>query len=144
MFTRNKNGRIFKPGVPLYKDLSNKAIELAAEFPIREVGRKLLIQPLTVSRYVKLYRDKGNIDPAPRTHMRTASKLSLADSILLETLVESKGSTSLNEIKSQLSNFGGCGEVSISTILRHVRNKLPSARKYSSKRLGKFALRSAK
>ena len=116
MFTRNKYRRNFKPGVPLYRDLSNKAIELAAEFPIREVGRRLRIQPLTVSRYVKLYRDKGNIDPAPRTHMRTASKLSLADSILLETLVESKGSTSLNEIKSQLSNFGGCGEVSISTI----------------------------
>ena len=57
-------------------------MELAAEFPIRKVGRKLRIQPLTVLiRYMKLYRDKGNIDSAPRTHMRTASKLSLADSI---------------------------------------------------------------
>ena len=76
--------------------------------------------------------------------MRTASKLSLADLILLQTLVESKGSTSFSKIKSQLSNFGGCGEVSISTISRHVRNKLPNARKYLNKRLGKFALRSAK
>ena len=35
--------------------------------------------------------------------------------------------------------IGGCGEVAISTISRHVRNKLPSARKYSRKRLGKCA-----
>ena len=75
-------------GVPLCRDLRNEAIELAAELPIREVGRRLRIQPSTVSRYVKLYRDKGNTDPAPRTHMQTASKLSLADSILLETLVK--------------------------------------------------------
>ena len=129
----------FKPGVPLCRDLRNEVIELAAKFPVREVGRRLHIQPLTVSRYVKLYWDKGNTDPAPRMHMQTVSELSLADTILLETLVESKGSTSLNKINSQLSNFGGCEEVSISTTLRHVCNKLPSARKYSSKQLGKFA-----
>ena len=110
--------------MPLCRDLRNEAIELAAEFTIREVGRRLRIQPLIVSRYVKLYWDKGNIDPAPRTHMLTASKLSLADLILLETLVESKGSTSLNEIKFQLSNFGGCGKVSISTVSRHVCKKV--------------------
>ena len=34
------------------------------------------------------------LDPAPRVHMQTVSKLSLADLILLETLVESKESTS--------------------------------------------------
>ena len=90
-----------KPGVPLCRNLRNEAIELAAKFPIYKVGRGLRIQPLTVSRYMKFYWDKGNIDPAPRTYMRTASKLSLADSILLETLVKGKASTSLNEIKSQ-------------------------------------------
>ena len=139
MFTINKYGRNFKPGVPLSRDLRNEAIELAAEFPIREVGRRLRIQPSTVSRYAKLYREKGNIDPAQRTHKRTASKLSLADSILLETIVESKGSTSLNEMKYQLSNFGHCGDISISTISRHVRKKLPSTKQYSRKRMGKCA-----
>ena len=113
MFTRikyQKYGRNFKPGVPLCRDLRNEALELATDPPIREVGRRLHIQPLT--RYAKLYWDKGiNIGSAPRTHMRTASKLSLADLKLLETLVESKRSTSLNEIKSQLSSFSGCGEV---------------------------------
>ena len=57
MFTRikyQKYGRNFKLGVPLCRDLKNEAIELAAEFPIREVGRKLRIQLLTVSRYGKL------------------------------------------------------------------------------------------
>ena len=36
------------------RDLRNEAIELAAEFLIRKVGRRLRIQPLTVSRCVKL------------------------------------------------------------------------------------------
>ena len=65
-----------------------------------------------------------------------------ADSILIETLVESKGTSPLNKIKSKLSNFVFCGKVSISTISRRVHNKLPSARK--CKWLGKFVLRSAK
>ena len=137
MFTRIKYGRNLKPGVPLCRYLRNEAIELAAAFLIREIGRRLRIQPFNVSRYVKLYRDKGSIDPAPRTHMRTASKLSLVDSILLETLVESKGSTSLKEIKSQLSNFGGCGELSISTISRHVRNKSSKCKNVFTQMVGK-------
>ena len=42
-------------------------------------------------------------------------------------------------MKSELSNFGDCGEVSTSTISRHVRNRLPSTKSYSRKRLGKCA-----
>ncbi|XP_044167748.1 uncharacterized protein LOC122951772 [Acropora millepora] len=65
--------------------------------------------------------------------------MSLGDSMLLETIVQGKGSTSLKEIKSELSNFGDCGELSLSTLSRHVRKNLPSGKDYSRKRLGKCA-----
>ena len=107
--------------------------------PIREVSRRLRIRPSTVSKYAKMYREKGDIEPFPRKHIRTRSKLSFGDSMLLETIVQTKGSTSLKEMKSELSNFGDCGEVSTSTISRHVRNRLPSTKSYSRKRLGKCA-----
>ena len=107
--------------------------------PIREVSRRLRIRPSTVSKYAKMYREKGDIKPFPRKHIRTRSKLSFGDSMLLETIVQTKGSTSLKEMKSELSNFGDCGEVSTSTISRHVRNRLPSTKSYSRKRLGKCA-----
>ena len=59
--------------------------------------------------------------------------------MLLETIVQSKGSTSLKEIKSEFSNFGDCGELSLSTLSRHVRKNLPNGKDYSRKRLGKCA-----
>ena len=107
--------------------------------PIREVSRRLRIRPSTVSKYAKMYREKGDIEPFPRKHIRTRSKLSFDDSLLLETIVQTKGSTSLKEMKSELSNFADCREVSTSTISRHVRNRLPSTKSYSRKRLGKCA-----
>ena len=61
--------------------------------------------------------------------------------MLLETIVQSKGFTSesLKEMKSELSNFGDCGELSLSTLSRHVRKNLPSGKDYSRKRLRKCA-----
>ena len=90
-------------------------------------------------KYTKQYRETGNIDPLSRKHIRTPSKLSFGDSMLLETIVQSKGPTSLKEIKSELSNFGYCGELSLTTLSRHVRKNLPSGKDYSRKRLGKCA-----
>ena len=79
----------------------------------------------TVHKYTKQYRETGNIDPLSRKHIRTLSKLSFGDSMLLETIVQRKGSTSLKEIKSEFSNFGcDWGELSLSTLSRHVRNSL--------------------
>jgi hypothetical protein len=112
---------------------------MAAVFPIREVSRQLRVRPSTVSKYVKQYRETGNVDPLPRNHLRTPSKLSFDDSILLETIVQTKGSTSIREIKEHLIDFAGCGELSNPTISRHVRKNLPSAVDYSRKRLGKCA-----
>ena len=139
MFSINKYGRNFKPGIPLSKDFRNEVIQMAATRPISEICERYRINRSTVHKYTKQYRETGNIDPLSRKHIRTRSKLSFGDSMLLETIVQSKGSTSLKEIKAELTNFGDCGELSLSTLSRHVRKNLPSGKDYSRKRLGKCA-----
>ena len=110
-------------------------IQMAAIRPISEIYRRYRINcsTLTVHKYTK-YRETGNIDPLSRKHIRTPSKLLYGDSMLLETIVRSKGSNSLKEMKSEFSNFGDCGELSLSTLLKHVRKNLPSGKDYSRKR----------
>ena len=61
------------------------------------------------------------------------SKVTYEDSILLETIIGGSGVTSLSEIQSELDTTADCGRVSLSTISRHIRNKLPSGNKYSRK-----------
>ena len=139
MFSLNKYGRNFKPGIPLSKDVNNEMNQMAATRPIREICERYRINRSTVHKYTKQYRETGNIDPLSRKHIRTLIKLLFGDSMLLETIVQSKGSTSLKEIKSELSNFGDCGELSLSMLSRHVGENLPSCKDYSRKRLGKCA-----
>ena len=136
----NSDGRIYKPGVGLPIPIRYEAIHLAKSMSVREVGRKLRIRSSTVSKYVKRYRETGTVESSQRNHIRTPSKLTFEDSVLLETIVENKGSTSLKEMQSELSDFGDCGEISTSTISRHVRHHLPSNKNYSPKRMGKSAV----
>ena len=103
---------------------------MAATRPISEICERYRINRSTVHKYTKQYCETGNIEPLSRKHIRTRSKLSFGDSMLVETIDQSKGSTSLKEIKSELSNFGDCGELSLSTLLRHVRKNLPSGKDY--------------
>ena len=112
---------------------------MAAIRPISEICERYRINRSTVHKYTKQYRETGNVEPLSRKHIRTRSKLSSGDSMSLETIVQSNGSTSLKEIKSELSNFGDSGELSLSTLSRHVRKNLPSGKDYSRKRLGKCA-----
>ena len=123
MFLINKYGRNFKPGIPLPKDFKNEVIQMAATRPITEICERYRINRSNVHKHTKQDRETGNIEPLSRKHIRTRSKLSFGDSMLLETIVQRKGSTSLKEIKSELSNFGDCGELSLSTLSRHVRKK---------------------
>ena len=112
---------------------------MVATRPISEICERYRINRSTVHKCTKQYRETGNIELLSRKHIRTGIKLSFGDSMLLETIVQSKGSTSLKEIKSELSNFDDCGELSLSTLSRHVRKSLPSGKDYSRKRLGKCA-----
>ena len=137
MYAVNKFGRSYKPGTHLSEDLRHQVIELSQHGSFRSVGRRLRIQPTTVSKISKQYREMGHIELLPRNHVRIQSKLSFADSLLLETLVNHKGTSSLKEMQKQLNEFGDCGLISLTTISRHVRYKLPSIREYSRKRLGK-------
>ena len=90
---------------------------MAATCPITEICERYRINRSNVHKHTKQDRETGNIEPLSR------SKLSFGDSMLLETIVQRKGFTSLKEIKSELSNFGDCGELSLSTLSRHVRKK---------------------
>ena len=112
---------------------------MAATRPISDLCERYRLNRSTVHKYTEHYRETGNIEPLSRKHIRTRSKLSFGDSMLQETIVQSKGSTSLNARKSELSNFGDYGELSLSTLSRHVRKNLPSGKDYSHKRLGKCA-----
>ena len=64
---------------------------MAAVRPISEICERYRINRLTAHKYTKqLYRVTGNIDPLLRKHIRTSSKLQFDDSMLLETVVQSK------------------------------------------------------
>ena len=65
--------------------------------------------------------------------MSSPSELSYGGSILLETIVEAAGTTSLSEIQSEIEVAEDCSSVSLSTISRHTKNKLPSNRRYTRK-----------
>ena len=103
IFSINKYGRNLKPGSPLFKDFRNEVIQMAATRPISEICKRYRINRSTVHKYTKQYREIGNIDPLLRKHIRTPSKLSFGDSMLLKTIFQSKGSASLKEIKSELN-----------------------------------------
>ena len=137
MYSVNKLGRNYKVGVPLSDDYRHRVLELSQNHSCREVSDILGIQPSTVSNILKRYRATGQTASLPKDHVRTESKLSFQDSLLLETIVSHKGSTSLTEMQEQLNEHGDCGVLSLNTISRNVRHNLPSGQKYSRKRLGK-------
>lgn len=138
MFSVNKFGRSYKQGDSLSLDLRAQIVELSGNTSMREIARRFRIDPSTVSRILKRYEQHGTVAPDSRDHTRTLKKLTFQDSILLETMVLNKGSTSLKELQADLNRFGNCGVLSQSTISKHVRNELPSGKHYSRKRLGKI------
>ena len=139
MFSINKKGRNYRKGVPLSSDLQNQVKELAQDYCFSEVGRRLCISKGAVSKIVKQYNLTGSTAPKKLNHVRTVPRCTFQDSILLETMVQARGLSSLKELHDDLAIHGDCGELSTSTISRNMRNKLPSGRNYSRKRLGKCA-----
>ena len=139
MFSINKKGRNYQKGVPLSSDLRNQVKELAQDYCFSEVGRRLRISKGAVSKIVKQYNLTGSTAPKKLNHVRTVPRCTFQDSILLETMVQARGLSSLKELRDDLAIHGDCGELSTSTISRNIRNKLPSGRNYSLKRLGKCA-----
>ena len=121
---------------PTSTDLHNQVKELAQDYCFSEVGRRLRISKGAVSKIVKPYNLTGSTAPKKLNHVRTVPKCTFQDSILLETMVQARGSSSLKELRDDFAIHGDWGELSTSTISRNIRNKLPSGRNYSRKRLG--------
>lgn len=72
MFSINKYGRNFKPGIPLSKDFRNDVIQMVAMRPTNEIYRRYRINRSTVHKYTKQYRETGNIDPlSKKGHQNT-------------------------------------------------------------------------
>lgn len=139
MFSVKKKGRNYQEGVPLSSDLRNQVKELAQDHSFSENGRRLRISKSVVSKIVKQYTLTGSSAPKNLNHARTVPKCTFQDSILLETMVQASASSFLKELCDDLAIHGDCGELSTSTISRHIRNTLPSGRNYSRKRLRKCA-----
>ena len=104
-----------------------------------EISRHLGIARSTISKMVEIYRETGCVAPLPKNNRNYNSKVTYEDSILLETIIGGSGVTSPSEIQSELDTTADCGRVSLSTISRHIRNKLPSCNKYSRKKISKLA-----
>ena len=138
-FSIDEKERNYQIGVPLSSDLQNQVKELAQDYSFSEVGRRLCISKGAVSKIVKQYNLTGSTAPKKLNHVRTVPKCTFQDSILLETMVQARGSSSLKELRDDLAIHGDCGELSTSTISRNIRNKLPSGCNYSRKRSGKSA-----
>ena len=96
MLSINEKGRNYHKGVPLSGDLRNQVKELAQDYSFSEVGQRLHIKG-AVSKIVKQYNLTGSTAPKTLHHVRTVPKCSFQDSILLETMVQASGSSSLKE-----------------------------------------------
>ena len=95
MFSINQQGRNYQKGVPLSSDLRNQVKELAQDYSFSEVGRRLRISKGAVSKIVKQYIVTGSTAPKQSNHVRTVPRCTFQDSILLETMVQASGSSSL-------------------------------------------------
>jgi DNA-binding transcriptional ArsR family regulator len=140
MYQVNKLGRNYQKGKPLPIEIRTQILQNAPYCTYRTLSQSLGISPASVGNILKLHRETGGLESRPQTHVRTQSKLSFEDSVLLETIVVSQGSASLKEIEKEIIEHGHSDSLSISTISRHIRKNAVSRQRYSRKRLGKCAL----
>ena len=139
----NSKGRTFFNGKPLSSDMRHRIVDKYMQGKNNKSGtsRELGISHCTVSRVIKRCNETGRTDHVRSENkaMSNPSKWSYRNSVLLETIVEAAGTTWLGEIQSKLEAAGDCGRVSLYTISRHFKNKLPSNRRYTRKRVSKLA-----
>ena len=99
----------YQTGVPLSNDLHNQVKELAQDYCFSQVGRRLRISKGAVSKIIKPYNLTGSTAPKKLNHVRTVPKWTFQDSILLETMVQATGSSSLKELRDDFAIHGDCG-----------------------------------
>ena len=146
----SKRGRTYQPGVAISNDLRNLIISniislggdrLTGHFPgaYSEIANTLKISPHTVTKVWKDFCHTHAIESKKRGG-DFSSKLTAGDLELIETLKAEKGSISLREIYGLLEDLGDVGgDISLSSISRAIRNKMPSGKKYSRKKISHIA-----
>ena len=101
-----------------------------------DIANTLRISPHTVT---KIWKDFCHTYAIECTN-RECTKLTAGDLELIETLKAEKGSISLREIYELLDELGDLdGDISLSSISRAIRHKMPSGKKYSRKKISHIA-----
>ena len=91
----------------------------------------------------KQYNLTGSTVPKKLNHVRTVPNCTFQDSILLETMVQARGLSSLKELRDDLAIHGDCGELSTLTISRNIGNKLQVATSIPEKKIREMCFRSS-
>ena len=133
MYQVNQLGRSYQKGKPLPIEIRTQILQNMPYCTYGTLSRSLGISRASVGNILKLHHENVTIQYA---HVRTQSKLSFEDSVLLETIVVSQGSTSLHETQKQMIEHEHSNSLSISTISRHIQKNAVSGQRYSRKRLG--------
>ena len=151
MWRSNEHGRLFAPGKPLSNDIrlliigniiNNGGNPETGFFPGKfvDIARPLGVSSAVVSKIWKRYWQDKTISPKPNTG-GNPSHLSEGDLHYIEFLKRQRPSISYNEILQQLYEFGDLpyGTTSMTGLSEAVRNRLPSGKKYSFKKLNIIA-----
>ena len=92
----NKSGRTYHKSEPLSLDVRQNVIDkLMQGKTYADVSKDLGIAKSSVTNIVKLYNQTGDLVPVYQHNRRDLEKVSFGDSVLLETIVGTSGTTSL-------------------------------------------------
>ena len=115
----NKSGRTYHKSKPPSLDVRQNVIDkLMQSKTYADDSKDLGIAKSSVTNIVKLYNQTGDLVPVYQHNRRDLEKVSFGDSALLETIVGTSGTTSLEELQRELELSDDCGRVSLPTISR--------------------------
>ena len=148
----SKRGQTFESGKSLSTDLRRSIIDeivlgggnvITGYFPghYKAVASRFCVARSTVrkiwKRYCEVFSEEAQAKGGAN---RNREKLMEEDLELIKALKVRRGSITLREICDELQAIGGIdGNISSSTICRIIRNKMPSGKPYSRKKVTRLA-----
>ena len=151
MLKISKAGRTYEVGKALSNDFRRAIIDEIIEkggdrltgiipVPYTQIAEHFKVAPNTVKSIWKRFCHDYVADRLPVSG-GNKGKLSQGDLELIEVIKNAKGSISLSEIINILDELGDVepGDVSLSTISRAVRERMPSGRRYTRKKITHIA-----
>jgi transposase len=152
MLKLSKAGRTYEVGKALSDDFRRAIIDKILEkggdrvsgvipVPYTQIAEHFKVAPNTVKSIWKRFCEDYTVARLPVSGGNT-QKLSQGDLELIEVIKNAKGSISLREIMDIVDELGDVepGGVSQSTICRAVRNRMPSGRRYTRKKITQIAV----